>query len=101
MQDSAVRTRSFRIGETFLCARANRRSFWHRSAIGASSISEIRVVTSVRFSFALFRVLSEIAIFLQPVWYKCSAMAEIDTALAANRDAVEQMIRAGERSGTA
>jgi hypothetical protein len=27
------------------------------------------------------------------------AMAEIDTALAANRDAVEQMIRAGEQSG--
>ena len=29
------------------------------------------------------------------------AMAEIDTALAANRDAVEQLIRAGEQSGTA
>jgi hypothetical protein len=29
------------------------------------------------------------------------AMAEIDTALAANRDAVDQMIRAGEQSGAA
>lgn len=29
------------------------------------------------------------------------AMAEIDTALAANRDAVEQLIRAGEQSGAA
>ena len=28
-------------------------------------------------------------------------MAEIDTALAANRDAVEQLIRAGEQSGAA
>src|SRR5215467_1852757 len=29
------------------------------------------------------------------------AMTEIDTALAANRDAVEQLIRAGEQSGAA
>ena len=29
------------------------------------------------------------------------AMAEIDTALAASRDAVDQLIRAGEQSGAA
>src|ERR1051326_441870 len=73
-------------------------SFRYRSELNFRN-QALSQVCAFRSSF--FGVLSEIAIFLQPVWYKCSAMAEIDTALAANRDAVEQMIRAGEQSGTA